>query len=75
MYQTKTRLLEFEWESIEVAKDEPWYVESSDYITKTHCLKLVADNGKEFQLEAPWCGYFEILESVAIIVTGMRIEF
>ena len=31
------------------------------------CLKLPLDNGKEVQISAPWCGYFESLYGARII--------
>jgi hypothetical protein len=31
------------------------------------CLKIPLDNGKEVQISAPWCGYFETLYGAKII--------
>lgn len=48
-----------------------------DEYYSTHCLILYTDDGKQFQLHAPWCGYFEGLHSAEIIVdpSDMKIEF
>jgi len=32
------------------------------------CLKLKADNGNEYQIYPPWCGYFERLYSAEVII-------
>lgn len=44
-----------------------------------HCLKLKLDNGEDFQLSAPWCGYFERLNALEIVLNDedeeLRIEF
>jgi len=38
---------------------------------------LKADNGNDWQIHAPWCGYFESLNSAEIVVdnSDMKIEF
>lgn len=45
---------------------------STDYITDEstakHQIILYTDEGKPFQFHAPWCGYFESLNSVEIIM-------
>jgi hypothetical protein len=33
-----------------------------------HMINLPTDNGKDFQIFAPWCGYFETLHWAEIIV-------
>ena len=57
------------------AQTKDWFVEKYKY-----CLKLQADNGNFAQIAAPWCGYFERLNWVEIIIetpeiSDMRIEF
>jgi hypothetical protein len=42
-------------------KREDWYVEGYDFN-----IKLQANNGEFYQIHAPWCGYFESLNSVEI---------
>ena len=43
----------------------------------TNCLKLKTDNGKLMQMSAFWCGYFEKLQEVEIVLveTDMKISF
>jgi hypothetical protein len=48
--------------TIEEAKKCPWFVEKFEW-----SLKLLDDSGKEYQISAPWCGYFEHLNHVEII--------
>jgi hypothetical protein len=48
---------------LEEAKSKPWYNEKYDFV-----LKLLADNGKEYEISAPWCGYFDRLNSVRVIL-------
>lgn len=38
----------------------------SDYL-KQHCLMLKLDDGKEYQVGAFWCGYFEQLYGAEIV--------
>lgn len=54
---------------VERVKKNPEYsVEQHiDEIEATHCLILYTDEGKKFQLWAPWCGHFERLNHVEII--------
>ena len=56
-----------------------WYDSKNSRYAKKHskpkwhnlkydfCLKLPLDNGKEVQIFAPWCGYFETLYGAKII--------
>jgi hypothetical protein len=36
---------------------------------------LYADNGNQFKFWAPWCGYFEHLNSVEIVIETLKYEF
>ncbi len=40
-----------------------------------YLINLKMDNGKEVQIHAPWCGYFETLNSAKIIQEGSDMEF
>ena len=55
-------------------KYKDWYVESNygDFM-----LKLKTDEGKDWQISAPWCGYFESLKYIEVesIDPGLKIEF
>lgn len=48
----------------EVIKEE---VSSKDWYYSEFSVKLYADNGNEFIISAPWCGYFETLHRCEII--------
>ncbi len=48
---------------LEEAKTKPWFV--GDY---NFSLKLLLDGGKEYQISACWCGYFEKLNSAEIVI-------
>lgn len=54
------------------SKDKGWYVAGNSC-----CLKLIGDSGEEWQIWAPWCGYFESLYGAEIITIeeGMKISF
>ena len=53
----------------------PWFVNIGSL--HEHCLILITDDGNNFQLSAPWCGHFESLNSVEIIIedTELKIVF
>jgi hypothetical protein len=53
----------------DIAKQTPWYVKKYNF-----CLNLLADNGENYQISAPWCGFFERLNSIEII-TENKIRF
>ena len=38
-------------------------------------IKLMLDNGKDVKFSAPWCGYFEDLQSAKIISEDPDMEF
>lgn len=40
-----------------------------------YCIILYTDDNKPFQFSCPWCGYFEHLHSVEIIVENHKITF
>ena len=40
-----------------------------------NCLKLYTDEGKVFQLWAPWCGHFETLYGAEIIIDNSDMKF
>ena len=49
----------------------------ADAYFATNCLKLKTDNGKLMQMSAFWCGYFEKLQEVEIVLvdTDIKISF
>ncbi len=47
---------------IKEARNQPWFVDKYDF-----SVKLLLDNGKEYQIHAPYCGYFERLISLEIV--------
>lgn len=49
------------------AAGRPWFVDCVHHFY--HSVKLLADNGKEFVYHAPWCGYFESLGSIKMVLT------
>lgn len=54
---------------VEKIKKNPEYSvkQHIDEIEAKNCLILYTDEGKKFQLWAPWCGHFETLHHVEII--------
>lgn len=54
---------------LESNKDKDWFVEdNNDYMGYAeNCIKLYTDDGKPWQIWAPWCGYFERLNSARIV--------
>ena len=62
-------------------KQKSMYVDDWEYRIDadfaTNCLKLKTDNGKLMQMSAFWCGYFEQLQEVEIVLldTDMKISF
>jgi len=50
-----------------------WFVEKSS----KECLRLRVDSGDEFKIYAPWCGYFETLNEVEIVIdnSDMKVSF
>lgn len=68
-----------EVELFESRKTKDWFVTDKDHYTEQYGIKLKADNGNDWQINAFWCGYFEHLESVEIImdknVNDLKITF
>lgn len=68
-------------EAKEKFKDRDWLVvESGPYADLAHySLILKTDDGKDWKIHAPWCGYFEKLISVRIILNqsfeGLEFNF
>lgn len=60
-------------------KLKEWFVPNKDSYTMMYSLKLKADNGNLMQLHPFWCGYFERLICVEIVVNSddndMKIMF
>lgn len=50
---------------VEESKDKDWFVKGDKW-SYEYCIILYTDEGKPWQLHAPWCGYFESLNSVEI---------
>lgn len=44
------------------ARKKDWFAKDYDF-----CLILKTDNGKDWQFNAPWCGYFERLNEAEIV--------
>lgn len=55
------------------AKNKSWYCQKYS----EHCLKLILDNENEFEISAPWIGYFERLYWAKINIKneGFEIKF
>lgn len=70
-YYPRMSLKEIESFKKECAKKD-WFVKRWE-----SCLKLKADNGIDFQISAPWCGYFERLNEAEIEAdkSDMKISF
>lgn len=62
---------------IKSMSNERWGVK--DNINVENCIMLLADNGVEYRIWCPWCGYFESLNYAEIEEiknnSGMKIEF
>lgn len=56
--------------NLEASKLKSWYVNTYP----ENCLKVLIDEEKYYQFQAPWCGYFESLISAKIIDDDMEIE-
>ena len=52
-------------------RQKDWFV--TDY--PLYCLYLYTDDGKPWQVYAPWCGYFESLNFVEIIVNNDDMKY
>lgn len=61
-------------EILEKNMDKDWFVLGS-LETSKECLKLYTDEGKVWQIHAPWIGYFEHLHEIEIIFEGLKISF
>jgi len=48
--------------AIAKATEQDWYTKDYDF-----CLILKTDAGADWQISAPWCGYFERLNEVEIV--------
>lgn len=46
-----------------------------DETMSENCLKLYTDEGKVFQLWAPWCGHFETLHGAEIVIDNSDMKF
>jgi hypothetical protein len=60
-------------QKVEDVSDRDWFVKEYDF-----CLVLKTDEGNDWQISAPWCGYFESLNYATIIQKeedGMSIKF
>lgn len=57
-------------EILATAKDKDWYSEEYDF-----CLILKTDDGKDWKISAPWCGYFETLYGAEIIGVDSDLKF
>ena len=53
-------------------KPPTWWKTNNNHI---YCVNLKTDNGKEFQLYCPWCGYFETLHGATIIENDSDMSF
>ena len=75
LYNLKTRIAV---DRIPAGK-EANYGYKPNYFFVVHCLKLQLDNGEDFQQSASWCGHFERLHALEIVLNdedeGLRIEF
>ncbi|MCW3110530.1 MAG: hypothetical protein JWQ09_5036 [Segetibacter sp.] len=47
-------------------EEKDWFVKNGSNYQKEYCFLLMTDKGKMLQMSAPWCGYFESLNSVEI---------
>ena len=58
--------------------DKPWFVESHGLGkgSLSSCVKLIADNGNEFNFSCSWVGYFERLNWCEVVIAPMlRYDF
>lgn len=62
-------------EILDSNSNKDWYAKNSG--NPEHCIVLYTDDGKPWQIYAPWCGYFESLNYVEIIPheSDMKYEF
>lgn len=61
-----------EQKALQEMSKKDWFVKGHDF-----CLKLCVDSGTEYQICAPWCGYFESLNEVEIEpdTSDMKVSF
>jgi hypothetical protein len=72
-YQWYSRKKGWRNEKVEDPTDKDWYSQKYDF-----CIILKTDDGNDWQISAPWCGYFESLNEARIISKvddGMSISF
>ena len=48
--------------------------EIDEYVAKNSII-LYADNGNQFKFSPPWCGYFESLKSIELVIDNLKYEF
>ena len=60
----------------EKVKRPKWWSCKTDSPSQKHCLiNLPTDSGKDFQMWAPWCGYFETLHGAKIMIDDVDLSF
>lgn len=52
-----------------------WRVKEPDKSYSVNLINLPVDNGNEFQMHCPWCGYFDQLYSAEIIGEDSDMRF
>lgn len=52
-------------------RQKDWFVASYPL----YCINLYTDDGKPWQIYAPWCGYFESLNYVEIVVNDNDMKY
>lgn len=55
---------------IRSVKDKPWFIEGK--YESFSSLLLPTDEGKDYMMSAPWCGYFETLYGAEIVLDSSR---
>lgn len=65
----------YEWQRKNVPCPTWWNCKYSYESEKYHLLNLPTESGKDFQMAAPWCGYFEELHGARVILDDPDLEF
>ena len=59
-------------EKDEIALKKPWVVKK-DKNVEWYSIKLLKDNGEDFQISVSWLGYFEYVQNIYIISVTKKI--
>ena len=64
-----------DYDEIDKFKNSFWFLGSDDEYKNTHGLLLKLDNGELVRYTAPWCGCFESLEYIEVVMPILDEKF